>query len=226
MFTSSFQDLQSPSGPAHFVPSPTGTCTYRWSSPPRWVWRRERWGIHGIPCGHKASQGSLYGHHDKTFKVQAFKPSTNPTRYHHSPSVQFFCREVIAWRHLSHPNILPLEGVSMSADPPRFVILSEWMPHGDVMNYTKLNPKANRLRLVGHLPFLRSSIHEKLLALRGRIWGGPPSQTPVSSTEISKAYVQYARHPFPLVNKRNRQTSSSITRAPLVLETFGLVNDD
>jgi len=84
------------------------------------------------------------GDSDRIFKVS----SLNLTHYHCSAFSQRLCREIISWKHLTHPNILPLLGVSVSADPHRFRILTEWMPNGNVMQYARSNPEANRLRLV------------------------------------------------------------------------------
>ena len=89
------------------------------------------------------------GDSDNIFKVH----SINLAYCCHSFFVQRLCRETIAWKYLSHPNILPLKGIYVSVDPTRFCILSEWMPNGNVMEYTRLNPEANRLRLVSHLSF-------------------------------------------------------------------------
>ena len=61
---------------------------------------------------------------------------------------QQLCREVLIWKRLSHPNVLPLLGVSVSENPRHFRIVSEWMANGNVMEYIKSNPEANRLRLV------------------------------------------------------------------------------
>ena len=36
----------------------------------------------------------------------------------------------------------------MSTDPHYFRILTEWMPNGDVVRYTRSNSEANRLQLV------------------------------------------------------------------------------
>ena len=66
--------------------------------------------------------------------------------------VQRLCREIIGWKYLSHPNILPLLGLSVSADPRFFCILTEWMHNGNVIQYAESNPEANRLRLVSPLP--------------------------------------------------------------------------
>ena len=83
------------------------------------------------------------GDSDRCFKV----PPTNCTQCHRSAFTQRLCREIIHWRHLSHPNILPLLGVSVSADQ-RYSILTMWMPGGNVMEYATSNTDANRLRLV------------------------------------------------------------------------------
>lgn len=62
-------------------------------------------------------------------------------------SPQRLCREVIGWKHLTHPNILPLFGVSVTTESNCIDILTGWMPNGDLMRYAKSNPEANRLRL-------------------------------------------------------------------------------
>ena len=81
---------------------------------------------------------------DKIFEV------SSPDRAHRNRSVstQRLCREVLIWKRLSHPNILPLLGVSVSKNPQYFRIISEWMPNGNVIEYIRSNPEANRLRLV------------------------------------------------------------------------------
>ena len=60
--------------------------------------------------------------------------------------MQRFCKEVLAWRTLQHPNVLPLIGVSISET--RFVMVSEWMVNGNLNEFVKKNPDANRLELV------------------------------------------------------------------------------
>ena len=101
-----------------------------------------------MSCGHQASQDERGG------SRQDFPGTLNRPRI--LPSLNFIqrlCREIISWKHLSHSNILPLKGVCVSVNPPCFFILSEWMPNGNVMEYTKSNPGANRLRLVSRLQF-------------------------------------------------------------------------
>ena len=66
--------------------------------------------------------------------------------------VQRFCREVILWNSLSHPNILKLTGVLGSVDTLSFSTVSEWMERDTIMRYLKTND-ANRLELVGVVRF-------------------------------------------------------------------------
>jgi len=50
------------------------------------------------------------------------------------------------WKRISHPNIVPLLGVSEAPAP--LCMVSEWMPNGHVRNYVEKNPGASRLQLV------------------------------------------------------------------------------
>ena len=87
------------------------------------------------------------GGYHRVFKV----PSIDSTSTRFSTFAQRFCREVIGWKHLIHPNILPLLGVYMSPDSNRFDILTDWMPNGNLVQYAKSNPEVNRLKLVSML---------------------------------------------------------------------------
>jgi serine/threonine protein kinase len=84
---------------------------------------------------------------DRIFKV----PLLNLVHHICSAFTQRLCREIISWKHLSHRNILPLFGISVSKDPRGFCILTEWMPNGNVIQYARVNPEANRFRLVSSL---------------------------------------------------------------------------
>lgn len=55
-------------------------------------------------------------------------------------------KEVVGWKWLRHENILPFVGVSL--EPPLFSIISERMENGNIMNFIKVHPNYNRLRLV------------------------------------------------------------------------------
>ena len=47
------------------------------------------------------------------------------------------------WKHLKHPNIVPLLGVTTAP----FQLISDWMPGGDLFVNVQ-NPNADRLGLV------------------------------------------------------------------------------
>jgi hypothetical protein len=53
----------------------------------------------------------------------------------------------MTWKTLRHPNILPLIGVIMSES--QFAMISDWMVHGNINDFVKAHPDANRLELVG-----------------------------------------------------------------------------
>ena len=65
---------------------------------------------------------------------------------------QQFCKEVVLWNTLSHPNVLKLVGVQGDMEKGQFITISEWMAHGNVMQYIK-NNHVNRLELVCDLAF-------------------------------------------------------------------------
>jgi serine/threonine protein kinase len=60
---------------------------------------------------------------------------------------QKFCKEVILWNTLSHPNVLKLAGVQGDMEKGQFITVSEWMAHGNIIEYIK-NNHVNRLELV------------------------------------------------------------------------------
>ena len=47
------------------------------------------------------------------------------------------------WKHLVHPNIVPLLGVISPLQ-----LISEWMSSGDLMGYLEIHPGKDRLSLV------------------------------------------------------------------------------
>ena len=67
---------------------------------------------------------------------------TPTANYHY----QAFCEEVVTWRWISHPNIVPFLGVSETRAP--LCIVSEWMPNGNVRDYVGKNPETSRLQFV------------------------------------------------------------------------------
>ena len=104
----------------------------------------------------------------RVFKV----PLMNIVNHCRSTFVQMFCREVITWKHLSHPNILPLLGVSISTDTLCLRILTLWIVNGNVMQYARSNPVANRLQLVSPLTIssLFISCSSRIIAFQGHVW--------------------------------------------------------
>ena len=60
---------------------------------------------------------------------------------------QQFCKEVIIWNSLSHPNVLKLVGVLGGIDKYQFATVAEWMIHGNIMEYIR-KYATNRLELV------------------------------------------------------------------------------
>ena len=53
----------------------------------------------------------------------------------------------MTWKTLRHPNVLPLIGVTMSET--HFAMVSDWMVNGNINDFVKARPDANRLELVG-----------------------------------------------------------------------------
>ena len=60
---------------------------------------------------------------------------------------QQFCKEVVLWSTLTHPNVMKLTGVYGDMGKGEFITVSEWMTHGNIMEYIGQN-HANRLELV------------------------------------------------------------------------------
>ena len=63
---------------------------------------------------------------------------------------QDFYEEVITWKRLEHPNIVPLLGINTTPSPPQ--LISDWIPGGNLTEYIRNNPGADRLGLVGTPP--------------------------------------------------------------------------
>ena len=64
--------------------------------------------------------------------------------------VQRFCKEVVTWKALQHPNVLLLIGVMMTET--QFAMVSGWMANGSINKFVKANPDIDRLELVGFPP--------------------------------------------------------------------------
>jgi len=57
-----------------------------------------------------------------------------------------FCKEVVTWKTLSHPNVLPLLGVVKGGR--QFVMISEWMVNGNINEYINAHEDADRFELL------------------------------------------------------------------------------
>ena len=60
--------------------------------------------------------------------------------------MQRFCKEVITWKSLRHPNVLSLLGVIMTEN--QFAMVSEWMSNGNINQFVRENIDVNRYGLV------------------------------------------------------------------------------
>jgi hypothetical protein len=58
-----------------------------------------------------------------------------------------FCKEVVMWRTLQHPNVLPLIGAMMSHG--HLAMISEWMVNKNINDFLKEHVHVNRITLVG-----------------------------------------------------------------------------
>ena len=50
---------------------------------------------------------------------------------------------------LRHPNVLSLQGATMT--DTQFMMVSEWMPNGNINEFVRKHPDADRFELVGFL---------------------------------------------------------------------------
>ncbi|KAJ7705846.1 kinase-like domain-containing protein, partial [Mycena olivaceomarginata] len=57
-------------------------------------------------------------------------------------------REVLIWKELAHPNVLPLLGIDLIARKPSCCLVSPWMKNGNVMAFLETYPDFNRSSLV------------------------------------------------------------------------------
>lgn len=75
-------------------------------------------------------------------------------------ALQKFRREVVAWRHLHHPNILPFIGVIL--EPRRLAMVSDWMDHGNINEYIKRHEGVNRAQLVSNCTVYSGNRRDRL----------------------------------------------------------------
>ena len=71
--------------------------------------------------------------------------------------MQRFCKEVIRWKSLNHPNVLPLLGVKM--DERQFVMVSGWMENGNINEFIRSHEDDDRFELVRLSPAGSCALH-------------------------------------------------------------------
>ncbi|KAF9644747.1 kinase-like protein, partial [Thelephora ganbajun] len=70
-----------------------------------------------------------------------------------------FCREVMTWRTLRHPNVLPLLGATMTEN--QFVTVSEWMDNGNINEFLRNSTSVNRLELLRDITKGLTYLHDR-----------------------------------------------------------------
>ncbi|KAF9783784.1 kinase-like domain-containing protein [Thelephora terrestris] len=73
-----------------------------------------------------------------------------------------FCKEFVTWKYLRHPNVLPLVGVIMSGN--QLMMVSEWMPNGNIIEFVKAHENVNRLELLVGVAKGLVYMHEQRMA--------------------------------------------------------------
>ncbi|KAF9789485.1 kinase-like domain-containing protein [Thelephora terrestris] len=105
--------------------------------------------LHVPPCYDRQRYNGHFGdvwkgeHCGKEVAVKVIRTASYK---HLEKLVGGFCKEVVTWKSLRHPNILPLLGVNM--DGLHFSMVSEWMKNGNIDEFLTENPGANRLGLL------------------------------------------------------------------------------
>lgn len=96
----------------------------------------------------QGSPSNVFGCTPRTVRKQlqrcAVDADTFPASRYRQLS-QALYREAVVWKHLTHPNIVPLLGIT----PSPLQLVSEWMGGGDLTEYVKRNANVDRLGLVG-----------------------------------------------------------------------------
>lgn len=77
--------------------------------------------------------------------------------YASESSSQRLFQEILIWRRLAHPHVLPVLGVSPKLFP--LCIITERMINGNIMDFMSKHPGVNRLHLVRPISIL-FPIHE------------------------------------------------------------------
>ncbi|KAJ4485297.1 kinase-like domain-containing protein [Lentinula aciculospora] len=71
-------------------------------------------------------------------------------------------KEVLLWRQLKHPNILPFLGINTDLFSPSFCMISPWMTNGDIISYARESSLDIHTKL-----FLTAEVVEGIVYLHG-----------------------------------------------------------
>ncbi|KAF8147146.1 kinase-like domain-containing protein, partial [Mycena galopus ATCC 62051] len=69
-------------------------------------------------------------------------------------------REVLIWKELSHPNVLPLLGIDLIFRKPSCCLVSPWMKNGNVMAFLQTYPDFNKSCLVRNVASGLEYLHD------------------------------------------------------------------
>jgi serine/threonine protein kinase len=70
----------------------------------------------------------------------------------HGPRLNYnqrLYREVIKWKHLKHPNIVPFLGILPVH--PQICVITDWRPNKNIAKYILEKPEVNRFKLVSNI---------------------------------------------------------------------------
>ena len=111
--------------------------------PPGCLWNYYRYlrRGHRRPQGFRQTGSDLFPRHAGSSEGRPSVPSPPPTVL---KEARKFYQGTIMWKHGKHPNIVPFLGVTIVP----LQLISDWMSGGNIMEYLKKHPGANRLGLV------------------------------------------------------------------------------
>lgn len=81
---------------------------------------------------------------EKNARSRSVLPSR--IRLRNSLRPQRYYKELTIWKQLNHPNVIPTFGASTDID--EFCVVAPWMPEGELSQYLRKNPGANRVGIV------------------------------------------------------------------------------
>ncbi|KAF5384897.1 hypothetical protein D9615_001483 [Tricholomella constricta] len=109
-----------------------------------------------LPRGTESVTGGSFGdiwegtYHGDAVAIKVMKVDFTYINGHAKLHAKTFCKEAIVWRQLHHPYLLPFYGVyewpgELSS---RLCLVSPWMNNGNVLQYLKVTPDADRVSLI------------------------------------------------------------------------------